>query len=175
MRYYSIIDYLSRIAKKLRNWFGCGYSLEVVFSSFHKTILTFLVNMQSSPDPAIVTIDKRFDRYVLGNVGLEHLWSGARWAEGPVWFGDGRYLLFSDIPNNRILRWDEKTGLVNIFRKPSNFANGHTRDKLGRLVSCEHGSRSISRTEYNGSITVIAQGCAIKIDHLMRLIFNPST
>ena len=76
--------------------------------------------------------------------------------KGPVWFGDGRYLLWSDIPNNRILRWDEETGAVSIFRKPSNNANGNTRDRQGRLVTCEHGGRRVTRTEYDGSITVLA-------------------
>ncbi|MBV9202328.1 MAG: SMP-30/gluconolactonase/LRE family protein, partial [Alphaproteobacteria bacterium] len=75
--------------------------------------------------------------------------------EGPVWFGDGRYLLWSDIPNNRIMRWDEGTGVTSIFRKPSNHANGNTRDRQGRLVTCEHEGRRVTRTEYDGSITVI--------------------
>ena len=72
-----------------------------------------------------------------------------------MWFGDGRYLLCSDIPNNRIMKWEEETGAVSIFRKPSNFANGHTRDRQGRLVGCEHGGRRVVRTEYDGSITVL--------------------
>jgi gluconolactonase len=72
-----------------------------------------------------------------------------------VWFGDGRYLLWSDIPNNRIMKWEEETGAVSVFRKPSNFANGHTRDRQGRLISCEHGGRRVTRTEYDGSLTVI--------------------
>jgi gluconolactonase len=75
--------------------------------------------------------------------------------EGPVWFGDGRYLLWSDIPNDRILKWDEETGQVSIFRRPSDFANGNTRDRQGRLVTCEHGGRRVTRTEYDGSITVL--------------------
>jgi gluconolactonase len=87
---------------------------------------------------------------------VECLYEGARWSEGPVWFGDGRYLLWSDIPNNRILRWDEATGEVGTFRQPSNNANGHTRDREGRLVSCEHLTRRVTRTEYDGSITVLA-------------------
>ena len=78
-----------------------------------------------------------------------------RWNEGPVYFGDGRYLLWSDIPNNRILRWDEETGRVSVFRKPSNFANGNTRDRQGRLVTCEHDTRRVTRTEYDGTITVL--------------------
>ena len=79
-----------------------------------------------------------------------------RWAEGPVWFGDGRYLLWSDIPNDRIMKWDEETGAVSVFRKPSHFANGNTRDRQGRLLTCEHDTRRVTRTEYDGTITVLA-------------------
>ena len=86
---------------------------------------------------------------------MERLYTGCRWAEGPVYFGDGRYLLWSDIPNNRILKWEEETGAVSLYRKPSNFANGHTRDRQGRLVGCSHGGRCVTRTEYDGSITVL--------------------
>ena len=107
------------------------------------------------PDPAIVTLNPRFEEYRQDNAAVERLWTGARWAEGPVWFGDGRFLLFSDIPNNRVLRWTEETGEVSVFRKPSNYANGHTRDRQGRLVSCEHDSRRVTRTELDGTITVL--------------------
>jgi gluconolactonase len=107
------------------------------------------------PDPAIVTLNPRFEEYRQDNAAVERLWTGARWAEGPVWFGDGRFLLFSDIPNNRVLRWSEETGEVSVFRKPSNYANGHTRDRQGRLVSCEHDSRRVTRTELDGTITVL--------------------
>jgi gluconolactonase len=82
--------------------------------------------------------------------------SGLRWAEGPQWFGDGRYLLLSDIPNNRILRWDDTSGATSVFRAPSNHANGLARDRQGRLLSCEHLTRRITRTEYDGRITVLA-------------------
>ena len=82
--------------------------------------------------------------------------TGVRWSEGPVWFGDGRYLLWSDIPNNRIMKWDEETGAVSVFRKPSNNSNGNTRDRQGRLLTCEHDTRRVTRTEYDGTITVIA-------------------
>jgi len=109
------------------------------------------------PDPAVVTLDPRFEKLRQGNAAVERLWTGARWAEGPVWFGDGRYLLFSDIPNNRILRWTEETGEVSVFRSPSNNTNGNTRDRQGRLVSCEHDSRRVTRTEYDGSITVLLE------------------
>ncbi len=107
------------------------------------------------PDPAVVTLDPRFEKYRQGNASVERLWTGARWAEGPVWFGDGRFLFFSDIPNNRILRWTEETGSVSIFRSPSNYANGNTRDRQGRLISCEHDSRRVTRTELDGTVTVL--------------------
>ncbi len=110
------------------------------------------------PDPAIEVLDPRFLRYRLVSAAVERLATGMRWAEGPVWFGDGRYLLWSDIPNNRIMKWEEETGAVNIFRKPSNYANGHTRDRQGRLVGCEHGGRRVVRTEYDGNITVLMDG-----------------
>jgi gluconolactonase len=108
------------------------------------------------PDPAVETLDPRFARYRLQNAAVERIATGFRWAEGPVWFGDARYLLWSDIPNNRILRWDDADGRISEFRKPSNHANGHTRDRQGRLLSCEHLTRRVTRTEYDGSITVLA-------------------
>ncbi|WP_428374365.1 SMP-30/gluconolactonase/LRE family protein [Lichenicoccus sp.] len=107
------------------------------------------------PDPAIEILDKRFASYRLMNAGIERLASGTRWGEGPVWFGDCRSLFWSDIPNNRILRWDEASGRTSVFRSPSGFANGNTRDRSGRLVTCEHGGRRVTRTEYDGSITVL--------------------
>jgi gluconolactonase len=108
------------------------------------------------PDPSIKVIDPSFARYRLALAKVERIASGMRWCEGPVWFGDGRYLLWSDIPNNRIMRWDEETGAVSVFRKPSNNANGNTRDRQGRLLTCEHDTRRVTRTEYDGSVTVIA-------------------
>lgn len=108
------------------------------------------------PDPAIEVLDEAFLPLRLFAAGVEQLATGLAWAEGPVWFGDGRYLLVSDIPNNRILRWDETTGAVSEFRNPSNNANGHVRDRQGRLVSCEHLTRRITRTEYDGRVTVLA-------------------
>lgn len=108
------------------------------------------------PDPNVISLDPRFDKYRLPLAGVERLATGCRWNEGPVWFGDGRYLLWSDIPNNRICRWTEETGTFSEFRAPSNFANGQTRDRQGRLISCEHGGRRVVRTEYDGSITVLA-------------------
>jgi gluconolactonase len=111
---------------------------------------------QRYPDPSIKIIDPSFGRYRLALAKVERIASGMRWCEGPVWFGDGRYLLWSDIPNNRIMKWDEEGGAVSVFRKPSNNANGNTRDRQGRLLTCEHDTRRVTRTEYDGSITVIA-------------------
>ncbi|MEO6269609.1 MAG: SMP-30/gluconolactonase/LRE family protein [Lautropia sp.] len=108
------------------------------------------------PDPAVQILDPSFARYRVFSSSVEMLIDGMRWAEGPVWIGDGRYLLVSDIPNNRILRWDECTGRASVFRQPSNCSNGLVRDRQGRLLACEHLTRRITRTEYDGSITVLA-------------------
>jgi gluconolactonase len=107
------------------------------------------------PDPAIQVLDAGFARLRVNNAAVERLATGFRWAEGPVWFGDHRALIWSDIPNNRMLRWDEETGTVSLFRRPSHNANGNTRDRQGRLVTCEHDSRRVTRTEYDGAITVL--------------------
>ena len=101
-------------------------------------------------------LDDRFQACFVGHARVERLWTGARWLEGPAWFAAGRYLVFSDIPNNRILRYDETSGRVSVFREPSNNANGNTVDRTGRLVSCEHLSRRVTRTGYDGRIEVIA-------------------
>ena len=106
------------------------------------------------PDPAITALDPRFEKYWNKLSAVERIATGLRWGEGPVYFGDGRYLIWSDIPNNRMMKWEEETGAVSVFRKPSNFGNGNTRDRQGRLITCEHGRR-ITRTEYDGSITVL--------------------
>lgn len=108
------------------------------------------------PDPRIEVLDERFLAVRLLSGTVEQLASGFYWAEGPVWFGDGRCLLFSDIPNNRILRWDDASGHLSEFRKPSNHANGLARDTAGRLLACEHGTRRVTRTEYDGRVTVLA-------------------
>jgi gluconolactonase len=100
-------------------------------------------------------LDDRFER-VAGDRFVEVVHTGCRWVEGPAYFPAGRYLVFSDIPNDRILRWDETTGVVGLFRSPSGFSNGHTVDRQGRLISCEHGNRRVTRTEHDGSITVLA-------------------
>ncbi|MBI1418077.1 MAG: SMP-30/gluconolactonase/LRE family protein [Limimaricola sp.] len=100
-------------------------------------------------------IDPAFSRFIIGNAPVIQLATGFSWVEGPVWFGDAGCLLFSDIPSNRILRWTPGSGITT-YRAPSNYANGHTRDREGRLVSCEHGTRRVTRTEHDGTITVIA-------------------
>ncbi len=111
----------------------------------------------SAEGTRIEALDPRFGECLIGHARIERLWSGARWLEGPVWFAAGRYLLVSDIPNNRILRYDETDGSMSTYRQPSNNTNGHTVDRQGRLVSCEHLGRRVSRTEHDGSITVIAE------------------
>ena len=110
---------------------------------------------QRYPDPAVQVMDASFNKYRLPLASIEQLYTGCRWSEGPVYFGDGRYVLWSDIPNDRILKWEEETGTVSVFRKTSHNANGNTRDHQGRLVTCEHRGRRITRTEYDGSITVL--------------------
>ena len=107
------------------------------------------------PDAAVEVLDPRFRAYRIGTAAIERLYAGARWTEGPVWFGEFRSLVFSDIPNNRMLRYCEVTGKVTLFRTPSNYSNGNTRDRQGRLVTCEHLTRRITRTEYDGTVTVL--------------------
>jgi gluconolactonase len=107
-------------------------------------------------DPDVIALDKRFSKYVIGNAAIERLWTGARWAEGPAWSGAGRYLLFSDIPNNRQVRWLEEDGHVSTFRAPSDYSNGNTFDYEGRQISCQHALRRVVRFEVDGTTTVIA-------------------
>ncbi|HEV7996458.1 MAG TPA: SMP-30/gluconolactonase/LRE family protein [Stellaceae bacterium] len=108
------------------------------------------------PDPGIKILDPRFAALVLGNAAVERIAGGCRFTEGPVWFGDGRFLLWSDIPNDRIMKWEEEPGAVSVFRRPSHYANGNTRDRHGRLVTCEMDAQRLTRTEYDGAITVLA-------------------
>ncbi len=103
-----------------------------------------------------VVLDPRFAALAMGNVHVEKLFTGCRWAEGPAWFGGGRYLVWSDIPNDRMMRFDETDGSVSVFRQPSLNANGNTADLQGRLVTCEHRGRRVTRTEPDGRITVLA-------------------
>ena len=107
------------------------------------------------PDPLIATLDPRFKKYHLPLSSVERLYVGTRWGEGPVYFGDARCLIWSDVPGNVMLKWDEETGQVSPFRRPSNYGNGNTRDRQGRLITCEHLTRRVTRTEYDGTITVI--------------------
>ena len=109
------------------------------------------------PDPRIEKLDKRF-LYKQGNAAIERIATGFRWAEGPVYFRDGGYLIFSDIPNNRMMRWLEEDGHLSVFRAPSHYTNGNTRDREGRLISCEHDTRRVTRTELNGTVTVLMDG-----------------
>jgi len=101
-------------------------------------------------------LDERFRR-ADGDAWLERLFDNGRWTEGPAYFPAGRYLVFSDIPNDRVLRFDETTGAVGVLAQPAGYANGHTVDRAGRLVSCEHGNRRVTRTEHDGTTTVIAE------------------
>lgn len=101
-------------------------------------------------------IEPEFNDCIIGHARVERLWTGARWSEGPVWFAAGRFLLWSDIPNNRIMRFDETDGSVSVFRAPSNNSNGHFVDRQGRLIGCEHLTRRVTRTEHDGRVRVIA-------------------
>ncbi len=108
------------------------------------------------PDPDIIALDNRFRRYIVGNTVIKRLYTGTLWAEGPAWNGVGRYLVWSDIPNNVQMRWIEEDGHVTVFRNPSGYSNGNTFDFEGRQLSCEHGGRRVVRYEPNGTVTVIA-------------------
>jgi gluconolactonase len=110
----------------------------------------------SYPEPGVEVLDKRFAKYKIGNANIERIATGCRWAEGTCYMRDWGCLLWSDIPNNRIMRWTEETGAVSVYRQPSNFTNGNTRDRQGRLISCEHDARRVTRTEHDGRITVLA-------------------
>ncbi len=108
------------------------------------------------PDPDIVVLDPSFAKYKIGNTAIQRLHTGSLWAEGPAWCGEGRYLLWSDIPNDRQFRWLEEDGHVSVFRQPAGNSNGNTFDYQGRQISCEHGNRRVVRYEHDGSVTVLA-------------------
>ena len=114
------------------------------------------------PDPDIIALDNRFRRYIVGNTSIKRLHTGTMWAEGPAWNGVGRYLVWSDIPNNVQMRWTEEDGRVTVFRNPSGYSNGNTFDFEGRQLSCEHGGRRVVRYEHNGSVTIVADKFAGK-------------
>ena len=107
-------------------------------------------------DPDVVPLDKQFDKYKINNTPIERVWTGALWAEGPAWSGQGRYLVWSDIPNNRQMRWMEEDGHVSTFRVPSDYSNGNTFDYEGRQVCCQHALRRVCRFEPDGTVTTIA-------------------
>jgi len=108
------------------------------------------------PDPSVVVVDARFAKYKIGNAAIQRLWTGALWAEGCAWNGVGRYLVWSDIPNNRQMRWLDEDNHVSVFRRPSNNSNGNTFDFEGRQLSCEHDTRRVVRYEHNGGVTTLA-------------------
>jgi gluconolactonase len=108
------------------------------------------------PDPDVISLDKRFDKYKLFNAPIKRLYTGTLWAEGTAWCGQGKYLVWSDIPNDRQMRWIEEDGRVTVFRKPAGYSNGNTFDFEGRQISFEHGNRRVVRYEHNGTITVLA-------------------
>jgi len=108
------------------------------------------------PDPDVISLDPRFEKYRVGNAAIEKLYTGCRWAEGPAWNAAGRYLVWSDIPNNRQMRWIEDDARISVFHEPSGYTNGNTFDFEGRLLSCQHANRRVIRYEHNGSVSVIA-------------------
>ncbi len=108
------------------------------------------------PDSAIKILDPRFEPLVVAMAAIERIAGGCRFTEGPVWLGDLRQLVFSDIPNDRLMRWDEETGAVSLLRRPAGYPDGGTRDRQGRLVTCELGTRRVTRTEYDGTVAVLA-------------------
>jgi gluconolactonase len=138
-----------------RDFLRAGGAAAVVAAA--RTVSADWQPSQRYPDPALKILDPSFTKYRIASSKVERLGTGFRWSEGPVWFGDGRYLLWSDIPNDRIMKWEEETGAISVFRKPSHNANGNTRDRQGRLLTCEHDTRRVTRTEPDGSITVIAE------------------
>ena len=114
------------------------------------------------PDPAVVSVDASFDRYRVSAAKVERIAYGFRWAEGPVWLGDSRMLVWSDVPGNGMYSWYEATGAVSPYRQPSNNGNGNTRDRQGRLITCEHLTRRVTRTEHDGRIVTLADSFAGK-------------
>src|SRR5881227_3064811 len=130
-----------------------GVGAAAAAATFTRTALAAWEESTRYPDPRVQILDPSFARYRVVQASVERLYSGARWSEGPVWMADWRCVLWSDIPNNRILRWDEATGRTSTYRQPSNNSNGHARDRQGRLISCEESRRAITRTEYDGKIT----------------------
>src|SRR5688572_4982278 len=136
--------------RHVRNKRGCGASIPRGSNG----VLISLPDRGAGAMREFTVVAPRFECYVLGNAGVEELAGGFRWIEGPVWMGDADCLLFQDLPRNRTMRWSETTG-VSVYREPSNYANGQTRDREGRLVACSHRGRCLYRTEYDGTITTL--------------------
>jgi gluconolactonase len=135
---------------------AAGTSLAALVGNALAQSFPFTPN-QRYPDPAVLVLDPSFTRYRIYSSTVEQVGTGMRWAEGPVYFPDGGYVLVSDIPNNRIMKYSEKDGTFSVFRANANWANGNTRDRQGRLVTCEHSvTRRVTRTEKDGKITVLA-------------------
>jgi gluconolactonase len=147
-----------RNVKERRNFLkiAAGAGLATLAGNALAQSFSFTPN-QRYPDPAIQVLDPSFTKYRIYSSTLEQVATGMRWAEGPVYFPDGGYVLVSDIPNNRIMKYDEKDGSFTVFRRNANYANGNTRDRQGRLVTCEHSvTRRVVRTEKDGKLTVLA-------------------
>lgn len=126
-----------------------------IATATHEAVAADFQQAMRYPDPAVEVVDPSFEKYRNSLNAVERVATGLRWAEGPVWFGDFQTLIFSDVSNNRLMKWDEETGELGVFRKPSNYSNGNTRDRQGRLVTCEHLTRRVTRTEHDGTITVL--------------------
>ena len=139
-----------------RSFIVAGAAAAAAFGIGNSALRSAAAEPVRYPDPSIKVLDPRFQPLILGNAAVERIATGCRFNEGPVWFGDGRYLLWSDIPNDRIMKWEEETGAISVFRRPSHYANGNTRDRQGRLVTCEMDTQRLTRTEYDGTITVLA-------------------
>jgi gluconolactonase len=133
----------------------CAIAVAIPVALKPKLVLAGWEPNERYPDPAVKVLDPTFSKYRLTLASIERLASGMRFTEGPVWIGDARCLLWSDLPSDRIMRWDERDGSVSVFREPSNYANGNTRDRQGRLLTCEQDSRRVTRTEHDGTITVL--------------------
>ena len=132
-----------------------GSGLAAMSASAGAQAFSFVPN-QRYPDPSVLILDPSFAKYRIYSSTVEQVATGFRWAEGPVYFPKGGYLLFSDIPNNRIMKFDEATGKTSVYREKANYANGNARDRQGRLITCEHSvTRRVTRTETNGKITVL--------------------
>ena len=133
-----------------------GASAVLAATAATQALAAEFVTSQRFPDPAIEILDPKFGSYLIVQTAVERVATGILWAEGPAWFGDMGAVLFSDVQGNAIMKWDEATGRLGTYRKPSNYSNGNARDRQGRLITCEHATNRITRTELDGSITPLA-------------------